>query len=771
MAAVALGSSVWAGSHWIPAGSGARGSLVVVVALVTAGAFWAVLVVAAGLAAALPRLAACVDTRLREIPVRERAQALRPVMIGLALPALAVLLAPLSFRPLTSALGWIGVAIGGLMSAWRLTALAQSTGRPARDRALTIATLAVLVGLVALTGWPSPQGDEPHHLLVAHSIWEDGDLDVADEYGAGAYRPFHPTALSPHYKPGLAEGSRYSMHGVGYALLLLPAYTLGRMVSPTAPVVVARGFQLILFGLCLICLYRLVDEIAGRRAALGAALASGITAPLLLAPLHLFPETAAMTFGCAAVWLLTRRAGAPASWCGAGLLLAVLPWLGVKYIPLALVLAAVAPWAGRAVSPLRATLLACAPVALGLALHGWFTWSLYGSLSPAALYLGADPDFGRQAGYGADWAAYLRDWPVALRTLAGFFADQKEGLLAVGPHFLLAAIGFPWLLRTQPRLALLLLLAVAAHLGPYALSQQAGGHSPPARPIMPVAWCLAVPLGVALSTPVRGLAALLMGALPVVSMALLGAFLVDPSRLPHDYGIEASRLLRELSPFGIEIWRAFPLLISRQPNLLVSVAWLLATTALGWILCRSAQGAPPSRRETRPALVPWTSATALVVLVGIVLAGQAQLVLTDRHVGRAIATGVEAWSLDAVPPRAYIEPGGVWVPPGPPVELVLTSSQPLERTRVWLRTLVPSTVTFEIEGQRVRSRVEPAAPLAHDLAVRGRADGDRWVYRVRLGASEGGIPALLEGGGDQRVLGVNLRLERIAAGRLPEESW
>lgn len=184
---------------------------------------------------------------------------------------------------------------------------------------------------------------------------------------------------------------------------------------------------------------------------------------------------------------------------GAGLALAALPWLAVKTIPLALVLATLACWAHRRGNAWRRALPVLVPLVASLALHAGFTWALYGSLSPSAVYLGADPEFGRQPGYGDSLGAYLADWPTALRTLVGYFLDQKEGLLFTGPHWLLAAAGLPWCWRHRRRHLLVFGLAFAAYVGPYALSQQIGGQSPPARPLMAVLWMGALPLGVALA--------------------------------------------------------------------------------------------------------------------------------------------------------------------------------------------------------------------------------------------------------------------------------
>ena len=68
-------------------------------------------------------------------------------------------------------------------------------------------------------------GDEPHYLLAAESIDADGDVDVNDEYAARAYADFYPYELDKHGTE--TEGRLNEPHGVGFPLLIAPAYAIG----------------------------------------------------------------------------------------------------------------------------------------------------------------------------------------------------------------------------------------------------------------------------------------------------------------------------------------------------------------------------------------------------------------------------------------------------------------------------------------------------------------------------------------------------------------
>ena len=59
---------------------------------------------------------------------------------------------------------------------------------------LLFAAYAATLGLNAF-GASEYGGDEPHYLLAAKSIVEDGDVDVLDEYADRAYAEFYPYEL------------------------------------------------------------------------------------------------------------------------------------------------------------------------------------------------------------------------------------------------------------------------------------------------------------------------------------------------------------------------------------------------------------------------------------------------------------------------------------------------------------------------------------------------------------------------------------------------
>src|ERR671935_2503428 len=66
---------------------------------------------------------------------------------------------------------------------------------------------------------------EAHYLLLTRSIVDDGNLDLSDEYGAAAWRPFYGEQLLPLTGP--RERGQLEPIAAGFPLLCAPAYAIG----------------------------------------------------------------------------------------------------------------------------------------------------------------------------------------------------------------------------------------------------------------------------------------------------------------------------------------------------------------------------------------------------------------------------------------------------------------------------------------------------------------------------------------------------------------
>ena len=239
---------------------------------------------------------------------------------------------------------------------------------------LLFGVYAATLGLDAFAG-SDYGGDEPHYLLAAESIVHDGNVDVSDEYAERAYSKFYPHELRPHGRR--TDGRLNEPHGVGFPLLIAPAYALGG----------AKAVELFLAAIAALAMalaYRLALRVAPDPWAFGAALAVGLSPPLLAYGTAVYPELSAAA-ALAGAALLAVRLDTRVSWREASLcflLLGALPWLGTKFVAAGLVIGA---FAGRAIWRARRRTLAVGAVELSL-----FSIALFVAINEA-LYSGHTP--------------------------------------------------------------------------------------------------------------------------------------------------------------------------------------------------------------------------------------------------------------------------------------------------------------------------------------------------------------------------------------------
>ncbi|GAK55476.1 hypothetical protein U27_02310 [Candidatus Vecturithrix granuli] len=71
-------------------------------------------------------------------------------------------------------------------------------------------------------------GDEPHYLLITHSLWHDHDTNLYNNYRDRDYKTFFWDDLRPAWGDQVSETEIYSYrHKGGFPFVLLPGYVLG----------------------------------------------------------------------------------------------------------------------------------------------------------------------------------------------------------------------------------------------------------------------------------------------------------------------------------------------------------------------------------------------------------------------------------------------------------------------------------------------------------------------------------------------------------------
>jgi hypothetical protein len=264
--------------------------------------------------------------------------------------------------------------------------------------------------------------DEPQYLLSATSLVEDGDLDIADELAAGRWREYHEASL-PEQTKRLDGGRRLSPHDPLLPVLLAVPVALGGWAGAKLFMAGVAG----VLAVALVAVARRLGVSEGR--ALLAVGGFALVSPLAVYGTQLYPELvgALVVTGAAAALLALPSVRAAVGLVAA---VAVLPWLSVKYAPVAAALVAVGVVRLLLLRERRQAVGLVAGVAGAVALCAAGHLVLYGALTPYAV---GDHFVGGEL-------SVMGTSPNRLgrsRRLLGLLVDRDFGLAAWAPGWLL----------------------------------------------------------------------------------------------------------------------------------------------------------------------------------------------------------------------------------------------------------------------------------------------------------------------------------------------
>jgi hypothetical protein len=323
-------------------------------------------------------------------------------------------------------------------------AMVKRTLHAASGRLLPLLVLAgVIVAGGALVGAPAratygaqTTADEPQYLLSAISLAEDRDLDISDELRAERWRDFHQVTLPRQTEPR-ADGRELSPHDPLFPLLLAVPVAIGGWAGAKVALALMAG---LLAAVTLWVAVRRFDV----RPTVGAAVvvAFGLAPPLSAYGTQLYPELPAALATMIAVAALTGpldRRGRVAL----GLAVVALPWLAVKYAPVAAALAAVAlvrlVRRGERTAAVALTAALAVAAAAYLAFHQavYGGWTVYAAgdhfVAGEFTVVGSSPDYvGRSV------------------RVVGLLIDRGFGLAAWAPVFLVAVVALGAVVRARP---------------------------------------------------------------------------------------------------------------------------------------------------------------------------------------------------------------------------------------------------------------------------------------------------------------------------------
>jgi hypothetical protein len=321
---------------------------------------------------------------------------------------------------------------------------------PAAEREPRLRLAMVVVGLLAVLaaglgiGVRATYGghaavDEPQYLLSALSLWEDHDLDIADELADRRFLAFHDADL-PVQTATRPDGSQLSPHDPLLPLLLAVPMGLGGWVAAKLTLAALAGI------LAALLLWVAVRRFAVplRIAAPGVALAL-CTAPLTVYGQQVYPELPGALAAVVAVAALTAPGPTRGSLTAFALALIALPWLSVKYAPVGAALFLVA-----LVTLWRQGHRAAAGVLTGVLAAGGVTYlavhkAIYGGITAYA----SGDQFQGSGEFGV--VGLQPDYAGRSIRLLGLLVDRDFGLAAWQPAWLLLVPALVALVVTRPR--------------------------------------------------------------------------------------------------------------------------------------------------------------------------------------------------------------------------------------------------------------------------------------------------------------------------------
>lgn len=417
--------------------------------------------------------------------------------------------------------------------------------------------------------------DEPQYVLTALSLAEDGDLDISDELAEGRWRVFFDKRLP--VQTAVLDGRRQiSPHDPLLPIVIAAPMGLGGWVAVKFTLAGLGGL-----------LAALTLWVAVRRFGIGLGLATAgvgvaaASAPFAVYGQQIYPELPAALLVVAAVAALTG-ARDHRHLLLLGATVSALPWLSVKYAPVAAVLAllGVLAWRTRRRDvAVFAGALALMGV-LFLVVHQivWGGWTAYATGDHFQQIgefgvMGTDPSYGGRA---------LR--------LVGLLVDRGYGIVAWQPAWLLLVPAAAALAVRRPRHWLALAAPLAAGwLVATFVALTMHGHWWPGRQlvvVLPLALLVILaflePAGRALRTT-----AAVLGACGVVTYAwlLVDGWAREVTWVSRFEAVDAPtyQLLRPLLPdYRADYWA-------------LHLTWLAALAVLGCLGARAARtpaGAP-----------------------------------------------------------------------------------------------------------------------------------------------------------------------------------
>ncbi len=495
-------------------------------------------------------------------------------------------------------------------SAQKKMAIRQRVLRP-KEASHLVLVFSICLYLLYASGLIFPAhpitGDEPHYLLLTHSLLYDGDVNLFDNYRDKDYLRFYPGELEPHANPGKrGAGFEYSKHTPALSLLLAPFYFMGEKLGGTISSITHNPIyqkQTLIFTLrvsmgILAALLSWVfflfarDLTKNQKAALCAWFIFTLTSPLIFYSHLIYPEIPASLILIVILYrVLSSRNLASSAHLWIGLGIALLPWLGVKYIILSVGLFVIVVITFCRSGQMRGKniFLFIAPLCISSGFFLYYLWSLYGNIWPSSLYKGYLP-----SGASLSLAIFHFKMSEFFRCGLSYLFDQRIGIFPYSPIYLVLIPGIVLFFAHKKRTALPLFGMFLLYGIFCSLAYYWGGYCPPGRTLLPVTFILALFMAGALAWGEKKYSIPTQRILLFLSLGIAFICARDPKLLYHEslsdfnpLGGPYSNLLTSLSNSFVNLRVVAPALtVIDQIVWTPIIFWVLAIAFICFVFLR-----------------------------------------------------------------------------------------------------------------------------------------------------------------------------------------
>ncbi len=352
-----------------------------------------------------------------------------------------------------------------------------------------------LCSFILISKGLSFSGDEPYYLLTTHSLYEDKDINVANNYENNDYFHFYPRELYPDMRLGAyARFGRkgtdyvYPINQPGISVLILPYYWLSQFFKGKTLLFILKGSLSIWAVLLGLQLYLLLGELwKNEKLALLLWFFYSFSVPILFYSIHIYPEIPIALFS---IYIFRKirlkHILSLFQYVFLGFILSLFLWFGLKYnmIFWPLLLVSIYLLLRQHKARWKIIYFLAFPL-LSLFLFYLYLYELYGSFYPIAIYEGViTPEvisLFKEAAFKT---------PVLLRidSFLDYFLDQRDGLLLYSPLFFFAFLGLVEIFRRAKKDLLMLLFLFLPFVLNYAFFTHRQGYSPQGRVLTALSW-------------------------------------------------------------------------------------------------------------------------------------------------------------------------------------------------------------------------------------------------------------------------------------------